>query len=91
MAGGEERSARWLGRLEYGNEREEEGEWKSSSQRIWWRQRRGRGGAGARESSKVRRRPKVRGELEGDAAGLLEGRGSVGRKRGSGRSFLGRR
>ena len=31
------------------------------------------------------------GELEGDAAGLPEGRGSVGRKRGSGRSFLGRR
>ena len=49
------------------------------------------GGAGARESSKVRRRPKVGGELEGDAAGLPEGRGSVGRKRGSGRSFLGRR
>jgi hypothetical protein len=77
MAGGEERSARWLGRLEYGNEREEEGEWKSSSQRIWWRQRRGRGGAGARESSKVRRRPKVGDELREDATGLPRSNGLV--------------
>ena len=35
MAGGEKLSAPVKRRLEYGNEREEEGEWKSSSQRIW--------------------------------------------------------
>ena len=82
MAGGSElqSSAKW--QLRCANERTERGKQHRSSQRVQRWPRRARGGTGARESSKVRRRPKVGGELEGDAAGLPEGRGSVGRKEG---------
>ena len=73
--------------IEEGFDGGERGVGSRSSQRVQRWPRRARGGTGARESSKVRRRPKVGGELEGDAAGLPEGRGSVGRKRGSRRSL----
>ena len=56
MAGGEEQSAPVKRRLGYGNEREEEGEWKSSSQGLRRWPRGARGGTGADEFDEDGRR-----------------------------------
>ena len=87
--GGGELSGPAERRLGYGNEREEEGKWKSSSQGLQRWPRRARGGTGADESTEGsfggRRR---NGDGDG-VAGLPEGRGSVGRKEGVEAELLG--